>query len=85
MKKVQITEELFRKLLQYHFSDIFGYEDEELFEIERDIKRDLEKKLNALSMRSYYTQYKTAETEQEREAARKKYLDERGVPEDFRW
>ena len=28
---------------------------------------------------------KTAPTEQEREQARKKYLDERGVPESFRW
>jgi len=36
-------------------------------------------------MRSYYTAYKTAPTEQEREEARKKYLDERGVPESYRW
>ncbi len=34
-------------------------------------------KLDRITMRSYYTKYKTAETEQEREEARKKYLDEK--------
>ena len=42
-------------------------------------------KLNLMVMREYYNAYKTAPTEQEREEARKKYLDERGVPESFRW
>ncbi|MEE1502881.1 MAG: hypothetical protein UGF89_01375, partial [Acutalibacteraceae bacterium] len=59
--------------------------DEDLAEVEREIKSDIRKKLDKISMRSYYTAYKTAPTEQEREEARKKYLDERGVPESFRW
>ena len=29
--------------------------------------------------------YKTAPTEEEKEKARKEYLDRRGVPESFRW
>lgn len=56
-----------------------------MYEYEDDIKSELEKKLNLMVMREYYTTYKTAPTEQEREKARKKYLDEKGVPESFRW
>ena len=44
-----------------------------------------EKKLDALVMRELYTKYKTATSEEEREKARREYLDKRGVPESFRW
>ena len=77
MKKVQISRDLCIKLIKYHHFDIYEYED--------DIKSELEKKLNLMVMREYYTTYKTAPTEQEREEARKKYLDEKGVPESFCW
>ena len=69
MKNVQISKELFIKLIKYHYFEMY----------------ELEKKLNSIVMREHYTTYKTAPTEQEREEARKKYLDERGVPESFRW
>lgn len=85
MRNIQITEELFINLIRYHFSDEIGYDDEAIFDLEREIKSGLQKKLDKISMRGYYTKFKTAETEQEREKARKKYLDERGVPESFRW
>ena len=84
MKQVQIPQELFVKLIRYFFCDEFEF-DEDLAEVEREIKSDIRKKLDKISMRGYYTAYKTAPTEQEREEARKKYLDERGVPESFRW
>lgn len=77
MKNVRISKELFVKLIKYHHFEMYEFEDE--------IKNDLEKKLNSIVMREHYTTYKTAPTEQEREEARKKYLDERGVPESFRW
>lgn len=77
MKKVQISRDLFIKLIKYHHFDMYEYEE--------DIKSELEEKLNLMVMREYYTTYKTAPTEQEREEARKKYLDEKGVPESFRW
>ena len=85
MKSIQIKQELFIKLIQYFYSEEIGYDNEELFDLEREIKSELQKKLDKVSMLSYYTAYKTAQTEQEREVARKKYLDERGVPESFRW
>ena len=52
---------------------------------EREIKRELEKKLDKMVMRDLYGKFKTAPTEEEREQARKEYLDRRGVPESFRW
>ena len=84
MKKVQIPQELLVKLIRYFFCDELELE-EDLAELEREIKSDVQKKLDKISMRGYYTAYKTADTEKEREEARKKYLDERGVPESFRW
>ena len=85
MKNIQIKQELFIKLIQYFYSEEIGYDNEEIFDLEHEIKSELQKKLDKVSMRSYYTAYKTAPTEQEREEARKKYLDERGVPESYRW
>ena len=77
MKNVQISEELFVEIMRY-----FMLEQEELLP---QIKQGLEKKLDAMVMRELYTKYKTALTEEEKEKARKEYLDRRGVPESFRW
>ena len=77
MKNVQISQELFIALMRY-----FMLEQEELLP---EIKKGLEKKLDALVMRELYTKYKTAPSEEERERARREYLDKRGVPERFRW
>ena len=75
MKKVQIPQELFMKLLRYHLLD----DDTE------EVKNGLEQKMNAMVERELYTRSKTATTEEEREKARQEYLDRRGIPEDFRW
>ena len=75
MKNVQISEELFVAIMRY-----FMLEQEELLP---QIKQGLEKKLDAMVMRELYTKYKTAPTEEEKEKARKEYLDRRGVPESF--
>ncbi len=77
MKNVQISKELFVAIMRY-----FMLEQEELLP---QIKQGLEKKLDAMVMRELYTKYKTALTEEEKEKARKEYLDRRGVPESFRW
>ena len=72
-------------MIKYFYSEEIGFDNEEIFDLEREIKKELQMKLDRITMRSYYTKYKTAETEHEREEARKKYLDEKGVPESFRW
>ena len=77
MKNIQISYDLFLKLLKYHYFEIYECED--------DIKRELENKLNSVLKRKYYTDYKTAGSEEEREKARQKYLDEIGMHKDFRW
>ena len=77
MRNVQISQELFMQLLRFHLM-----EDESC---EKEIKKELEKKLDRMVMRDLYSKYKTAPTEEEREQARKEYLDKRGVPEKFRW
>ena len=76
-KNVQISQELFMQLLRFHLM--------EDVDCETEIKRELEKKLDKMVMRDLYGKFKTAPTEEEREQARKEYLDRRGVPESFRW
>ena len=73
MKNVQIPYDLFVALLQYHLMMDGDYEDE--------IKQGLERKLEAMVRHEWYAKYKTAPTPEEREAARQRYLDERGVPQ----
>ena len=77
MKQIQIPEQLFMELVKFHLLDM----EEKL----PSIKQGLEAKLDSLVMRDLYSKYKTALTEEEREQARKEYLDRRGVPEKFRW
>jgi len=77
MKNVQITNELFTKLLQFHLLDIY--------ETEGYIKKELERKLDAMLRHEVYTKSKTAPTEEERERSRQKYLDLVGMHPDFRW
>ena len=71
MKNVQISQELFMKLLRYHLLD-----DDSCTE---DVKNGLEQKMNTMVERELYTKSKTAPTEEEREQARQEYLDRRGT------
>ena len=50
-----------------------------------EIQKGLEQKYEAMMRRELYTKSKTAETEAEREEARKAYLDKVGIHRDFRW
>lgn len=77
MKNVQITQELFLSLVKYHLLEV----DEE----EEIIKKELTEKLDAMAKRQIYSQYKTAQTEEEREKARQKYLEKVGISSSFRW
>lgn len=83
-KNVQIPTELWEMLCQFH---LHGHELEEweLDELWNSIEHKIRMKQEALDRRESYTQYKTAETADQREAARQQYLDQRGVPSSFRW
>lgn len=77
MKNVQISYELFIALLRYHL-----VEDDACL---NEIRQGLEQKLDSLVRHELYAKYKTAPTQKEREKARQKYLEKRGVPDSFRW
>ena len=85
MKKIQITQDLFVKMIKYFYGDEFEVGDDELFKLYREIKKGIEQKLNAISRRNYYTEYKTANTDEAKEQARQKYLDAVGMHKDFRY
>ena len=75
-KNIQIPIELFTELVKYHLLDIRTNENE--------IKKDLQEKMDRITDRQLYTRINTAQGN-EREKARKEYLDRKGVPEKFRW
>ena len=71
MKNVQIPYELFVDLILYHLRSENDFEEE--------IRQGLEQKIDAMLNRQFYSQYKTAPTDEQREQARQEYLDRRGV------
>ena len=75
LKNVQISQELFFDLVRFHLL--------EMEELSPEIQKGLEAKLEAMLKRELYTKYKTAPTEEERERARKEYLDKVGIHRDF--
>lgn len=79
MKNVQIPEELLFQLFRYH---LLGSDDQELL---TSITKGLQEKLDKMVKHQLYSESKTADTEEERNAARKKYLDAIGMHPDFRW
>ena len=46
---------------------------------------DWSKNWNRMVRHELYAKYKTALTPEEREVARQHYLDERGIPQSYRW
>lgn len=78
-KMVQIEHSLFMACVKLIALEL---PNEELW---KDTANRLEEKLRKMVNRNLYTIYKTAETEEEREAARLKYLDSVGIPRSFRW
>lgn len=76
-KSTQIPTDLFFDICDYFFKGA----DEDLAD---EIRAQLETKLDKLMNHELFTEYKTAPTGAERERARLKYLDRRGVPSDFR-
>ncbi len=66
MKKIQIEQNLFVQMVKYFYSDELGFDDDDVCELYHDIKKGIDKKLDAVSKRSYYTQYKTAHWKKEK-------------------
>lgn len=78
-KSVQIDESTFADLLKYHLGGIHTPE------IADRIEKALTTKLEAMHRRDLYTKSKTGDTAEDRETARKAYLDTVGIHSNFRW
>lgn len=76
-KNITIQEELFIDLVKYFLADIRCDEDR--------IRLGLQEKMEAMVKRELYTKYMMAGTLEEREQARREYLEKVGIPENFRW
>ena len=83
MANVQIPESLFNDIIRYYVIISEGGEVPE--ELDKRVFDGLIDKLQKMADRELYTAYKTAPTEEEREKARKNYLDSKGIPDSFRW
>ena len=80
-KSVTITEELFIDLCRY-FGTLVGEPDHTL---EKRIAYLLQQKVDRIIDHDLYTLYKTGATKEQKERARKQYLERRGIPESFWW
>lgn len=78
-KSIQIPQNLFIELIQYF---MYGVDSKERHE---HIKSQLDAKLDRIIEHDLYTQYKTAPTDEQREAARKEYIERKDIPKGFRW
>lgn len=83
MANIQIPESLFYDILRYYLITSEGEEIPE--ELDKRVFDGLSDKVKKIADREIYTIYKTAPTEEEKEKARQKYLDSKGIPESFRW
>ena len=79
-KQVQITEKLLLEICQYFLLD------QRTAELEKAIVKGLEDKIDRVVEHELYSKsMNTSLPEAEREAARKEYLDKKGISESFRW
>lgn len=77
MKGIMIPPSLFFMLYSYFIHGDESWRDR--------IMEKLERKMNKIIDHDLYSKSKTAATAEEREAARKEYLNRIGVPDDFRY
>ena len=83
MANIQIPEDLFYDILRYYIISSKGEDVPE--ELDKRVFDGLSDKVQKITDRELYTAYKTAPTEEEREKARQKYLDSKGIPKNVRW
>ena len=78
-KNIQISYETFVKLVRYFILD------ETSTELYNSLKSDLEAKVDKMIAHETYSQYKTADSPEDREKARQQYLELKGIHKSFRW
>lgn len=79
-KNVQIPYELFLDLVRVYLA---GVDDPETFD---RVRAGVQAKFDAMASHDLYgIMHDPTKTAREREDARQRYLDQRGIPESFRW
>ena len=79
-KQIQIPERLFNLIA------VMALDETQRTDQNYDqLKKGITDKLNRQIDHDYYSQYKSAPTEEQREAFRQQYLDRKGIPDNFRW
>ena len=78
-KSIQIPQTLFVDLVQY-----FEFDGDTQERHDRIVKA-LDDKMDRYLEHELYTKYKTAPTEEQKEKARQEYLEQKGIPKDYRW
>lgn len=79
-KMIQIPELLFNQMAAYVLIENCRTE-----ELQKQIEKGVYDKIDRKTNHDLYTKSKTAATQEQRESARKEYLDRIGIPESFRW
>lgn len=80
MKQIQIDESLFALMA----SIILQMDDAQDPHV-KAAKRGIYDKIDRITARQLYTQYKTSPSPEQRETARKQYLAHRAIPQDFQY
>ena len=80
-KNIQIPVSLFTQMF-FYVLDHYDQADDERYQ---QIYAAVEKKLQSCKKHELYSTYKTGATSQQREDARKEYLDIAGILDPFRW
>lgn len=78
-RQIQIPETLFLEICKYFLLEHNSPE------TKKSISRGLSQKLDRIVQHDLYTTYKTAASEEEKEKARREYLEKKGIPDKFRW
>lgn len=79
-KQIQIPERLFAQMAFFVMNP-----DKRTAALEKEILDGIETKMDAISKHELYTKSKTAPSAEEKEKARKEYLDRVGMRDSFRW
>ena len=79
-KQIQIPLQLYNVMAMYILDENFRTEENFKY-IEKGILEKIDRQLE----HNYYTEYKCAPTQEQKEEARKKYLDKKGIHHDYRW
>ncbi len=79
-KQIQIPAQLYNVMAMYILDESFRTDDNFKY-IEKEILKKIDRQLE----HELYTKYKCAPSQEEKEKARKEYLDKRGIHHDFRW